>query len=161
MMYRSHTGKTKAGKTFEKFLGKKEYDKSFLSPFERFLHSSFCEYHSNIAINWQWWTYLFYSSRGLCSTQPFERGSWRRAWGFWWRVEGKTRAGAWGGSTVNWGLSDAPHIPFQWNLPAKISLLPRNFDIPVISLEQSPELTRTEWHWNPVTGMNTKNCQRW
>ena len=71
------------------------------------------------------------------------------------------------------GLSDAPHIPagfrsfqwipvpFQWNLPAKISLLPRNFDIPVISPEQSPELTGMEWHWNPVTGMNTKNCQIW
>ena len=71
------------------------------------------------------------------------------------------------------GLSDAPHIPagiwsfrrilvpFQWNLPAKISLLPWNFDIPVISPEQSPELTGTEWHWNPVTGMNTKNCQIW
>ena len=60
------------------------------------------------------------------------------------------------------GLSDALHIPagfrafrripvpFQWNLPAKISLLPRNFDIPIISLEQSPELTGTEWHWNPL-----------
>ena len=52
-------------------------------------------------------------------------------------------------------------VPFQWNLPAKISLLPRNFDIPVISLEQSPELTGMEWHWNAVTGMNTKNCQIW
>ena len=71
------------------------------------------------------------------------------------------------------GLSDASHIPagfqsfqqipvpFQWNLPAKISLLLQNFDIPVISPEQSPELTRTEWHWNPVTRMNTKNCQIW
>ena len=61
------------------------------------------------------------------------------------------------------GLSDAPHIPagfrsflwipvpFQWNLPAKISLLPQNFDILVISLEQSLE----------STGMNTKNCQIW
>ena len=59
------------------------------------------------------------------------------------------------------GLSDAPYIPagfrsfrwipvpFQWNFPAKISP------------EQSPELTGTEWHWNPVTGMNTKNCQIW
>ena len=78
-----------------------------------------------------------------------------------------------GGRSWVGGLSDAPHIPagfqsfrripvpFQWNLPAKISLLPRNFDIPVISAEQSPELTGTEWHWNPVTGMNTKNCQIW
>ena len=60
------------------------------------------------------------------------------------------------------GLSDAPHIParfrsfwqipvpFQWNLPTKISLLPRNFDMPVISPEQSLELTGMEWHWNPV-----------
>ena len=78
---------------------------------------------------------------------------------------------------VNWarpgGLSDAPHIPagfrsfrwipvpFQWNLPAKISLLPRNFMIPVISPEQSPECTGTEWYWNPVTGINNKNCQIW
>jgi hypothetical protein len=50
-MYRSHTGKTKAGETFEKFLGKKEYDESFLFPFKRFLHASFCEYHSKKAIN--------------------------------------------------------------------------------------------------------------
>ena len=72
-----------------------------------------------------------------------------------------------------WGLSDAPHIParfwsfrqilvpFQWNLPAKISLLPWNFDILVILLEQSLELTGMEWRWNPVTGMNNKNCQIW
>ena len=76
-------------------------------------------------------------------------------------------------SSCKGGLSDAPHIPagfwsflwilvpFQWNLPRKISLLPQNFDIPVISLEQSLELTGTEWHWNPVTRMNTKNCQIW
>ena len=71
------------------------------------------------------------------------------------------------------GLSDAPHIParfqsfwrilvpFQQNLPAKISLLPQNFDILVISPEQSPKLTGMEWHWNPVTGMTTKNFQKW
>jgi hypothetical protein len=46
IVYRSHTGKTKAGETFEKFLGKKEYDESLLVLFERFLQSSFCKYHS-------------------------------------------------------------------------------------------------------------------
>ena len=46
-MYRSHTGKMKDGKTFEKFLGKMEYDELLLVPFERFLHLSFCEYHEN------------------------------------------------------------------------------------------------------------------
>jgi hypothetical protein len=71
------------------------------------------------------------------------------------------------------GLSDALQIPagfrsflqipvpFQWNLPAKFSLQPRNFVIPVFRPEQSPECTGTEWHWNSVTGMNTKNCQIW
>ena len=65
------------------------------------------------------------------------------------------------------GLNDA-HIPagfwsflwilvaFQLNLPAKISLLPQSFNILVISLEQSPELTGMEWH---LTRMNTKNSQ--
>jgi hypothetical protein len=46
-MHRSHSGKTKAGETFDKFLGKKDYDE-FLVPFERFLHSSFCEYDNKI-----------------------------------------------------------------------------------------------------------------
>jgi hypothetical protein len=71
------------------------------------------------------------------------------------------------------GLSDALQIPagfrsflqipvpFQWNLPAKFSLQPRNFVIPVFRPEQSPECTGTEWHWNSVTGMKTKNCQIW
>jgi hypothetical protein len=36
--------KDKSGETFEKFLGRKEYDQFILVPFERFLHSSFCEY---------------------------------------------------------------------------------------------------------------------
>jgi hypothetical protein len=69
------------------------------------------------------------------------------------------------------GLSDALQIParfrsflwilvpFQWNLPAKFSLQPQNFVILVFSLEQSPEWTGTEWHWNAVTRMNTKNSQ--
>jgi hypothetical protein len=52
-------------------------------------------------------------------------------------------------------------VPFQWNLPAKFSLQPRNFVIPVFRPEQSPECTGTEWHRNSVTGMNTKNCQIW
>ncbi|KIM35207.1 hypothetical protein M413DRAFT_20789 [Hebeloma cylindrosporum] len=39
--YLSHTGKTKAGETFEKFLGKTDYDQNILVPFERFLHASF------------------------------------------------------------------------------------------------------------------------
>ena len=41
--YRSHTGRTKDGETYEKFLGPKEYDDKLLS-FEKFLHASFCEY---------------------------------------------------------------------------------------------------------------------
>ena len=45
-IYRSHTGKTKDGETYEKFLGPKEYDEKLLS-FEKFLHASFCKY-----INW-------------------------------------------------------------------------------------------------------------
>jgi hypothetical protein len=52
-------------------------------------------------------------------------------------------------------------VPFQWNLPAKFSLQPWNFVIPVFRLEQSLEWTRTEWHWNAVTRMNTKNCPIW
>jgi len=43
-IFRSHTGKAKDGKTFEKFLGEKVYDEK-LKAFEKFLHSSFCEYH--------------------------------------------------------------------------------------------------------------------
>jgi hypothetical protein len=35
------------------------------------------------------------------------------------------------------------------------------FVIPVFRPEQSPECTGTEWQWNSVTGMNTKNCQIW
>lgn len=42
---RSHTGKTKDGDLFEKFLGKKEYDDNLLVPFERFLHACFCEHN--------------------------------------------------------------------------------------------------------------------
>ena len=45
-IYRSHTGKTKDGETYEKFLSPKEYDEKLLS-FEKFLHASFCKY-----INW-------------------------------------------------------------------------------------------------------------
>ena len=44
-MCRSHMGKTKSGETSEKFLGKQEFDVSLLLPFERFLHSSYCEYN--------------------------------------------------------------------------------------------------------------------
>jgi hypothetical protein len=40
---RSHTGKTKTGESFEKFLGKKEYDEHLLIPFEKFLHATFCK----------------------------------------------------------------------------------------------------------------------
>ena len=46
-VYRSHTGKTKDGETFKKFLGKTEYNEFLLLPFETFLQSSFCEYHKN------------------------------------------------------------------------------------------------------------------
>ena len=46
-VYRSHTGKMKDGETFEKFLGMTEYNEFLLLPFERFLQSSFCEYHKN------------------------------------------------------------------------------------------------------------------
>ena len=42
---RSHVGKTKEGKTLEKFLGPKDYDEHFLLPFENFLSKSFCECH--------------------------------------------------------------------------------------------------------------------
>ena len=45
-MYRSHTGKTKGSNTFEKFLGKADYDEFLLVPFERFLNSSFGKYHN-------------------------------------------------------------------------------------------------------------------
>ena len=41
---RSHTGKTKAGETFEKFIGDKDYDAKLLLPFEAFLNASFCKY---------------------------------------------------------------------------------------------------------------------
>jgi len=40
---RSHTGKTKTGETYEKFLGERDYDQKFLLPFEGFLHASFCK----------------------------------------------------------------------------------------------------------------------
>jgi hypothetical protein len=40
---RSHTGKSKDGASFEKYLGKKECDEHLLVPFEKFLHASFCE----------------------------------------------------------------------------------------------------------------------
>ncbi|KDR77387.1 hypothetical protein GALMADRAFT_1326101 [Galerina marginata CBS 339.88] len=40
MTYLSHTGKTKAGDNYEKFLGKNEYEEKLLS-FERFLQASF------------------------------------------------------------------------------------------------------------------------
>ena len=48
--------------------------------------------------------------------------------------------------------ADSGAIPLEFT-----SHLPQNFDIPVISPEQSPKLTGTEWHWNPVTRMNTAN----
>jgi hypothetical protein len=41
-MNRSHTGQTKEGDTFEKFLGPKKYDE-YLLDFEKFLHASFCK----------------------------------------------------------------------------------------------------------------------
>jgi hypothetical protein len=41
-MNRSHTGQTKEGDTFEKFLGPKQYDE-YLLDFEKFLHASFCK----------------------------------------------------------------------------------------------------------------------
>ena len=41
---RSHTGKTKAGETFEKFIGDKDYNAKLLLPFEAFLNASFCKY---------------------------------------------------------------------------------------------------------------------
>jgi hypothetical protein len=47
MTYRSHTGKTKTGETFEKFLGTKDYDEK-LASFEKFLHASFCKYRHGI-----------------------------------------------------------------------------------------------------------------
>ena len=46
--YRSHTGKTKAGEMFKKFMGKKDYDEKLLVPFEGFLHASFCKYLNNV-----------------------------------------------------------------------------------------------------------------
>ena len=49
--------------------------------------------------------------------------------------------------------ADSGAIPVEFT-----SHLPWNFNIPVISPEQSPELTGMEWHWNR---MNTKNCQIW
>ncbi|KIJ97314.1 hypothetical protein K443DRAFT_9969 [Laccaria amethystina LaAM-08-1] len=42
MTFLSHTGKTKTGETFEKFLGTKDYDEK-LASFEKFLHASFSE----------------------------------------------------------------------------------------------------------------------
>lgn len=39
---RSHAGTTKAGESFEKFLGPQEYDDKLMD-FERFLHASFCK----------------------------------------------------------------------------------------------------------------------
>jgi len=42
MTYRSHTGKTKTGETYEKFLGAKDYNEK-LENFESFLHASFCK----------------------------------------------------------------------------------------------------------------------
>lgn len=45
---RSHTGKTKAGETFEKFIGKKDYDEKLLLPFEAFLNASFCKYPNKV-----------------------------------------------------------------------------------------------------------------
>jgi hypothetical protein len=41
---RSHTRKTKTGKTYEKFLGQTDYDQKVLLPFKGFLHASFCKY---------------------------------------------------------------------------------------------------------------------
>ena len=46
--YRSHTGKTKAGEMFEKFIGKNNYDEKLLLPFEAFLHASFCKYPNKV-----------------------------------------------------------------------------------------------------------------
>ena len=40
---RSHTGKTKDGDKFDKFLGVKAYDEKLLD-FEKFFHTSFCKY---------------------------------------------------------------------------------------------------------------------
>jgi hypothetical protein len=43
LLSRSHTGKAKDGASFEKFLGRKAYDEHLLIPFEKFLHTCFCE----------------------------------------------------------------------------------------------------------------------
>jgi len=45
---RSHTGKTKAGETFEEFIGEKDHDEKLLLPFESFLNASFCKYPNKI-----------------------------------------------------------------------------------------------------------------
>lgn len=44
LSYRSHFGKTKDNRTFEKFLGPGEYDDHLLRPFEKFLNESFSKY---------------------------------------------------------------------------------------------------------------------
>ncbi|EDR04482.1 uncharacterized protein LACBIDRAFT_304605 [Laccaria bicolor S238N-H82] len=51
----SHTGKTKSGETFEKFLGKQDYDASLLLPFERFLNSSFFETDADLEVSDKEW----------------------------------------------------------------------------------------------------------
>ncbi|KIJ91185.1 hypothetical protein K443DRAFT_135548 [Laccaria amethystina LaAM-08-1] len=48
MTYLSHTGKTKDGETFEKFIGNKDYDEKLLLPFEAFLNASFCKYPDKV-----------------------------------------------------------------------------------------------------------------
>lgn len=45
---RSHTGKTKAGEKFDKFMGDKDYDEKLLLPFEAFLNASFCKYLNKV-----------------------------------------------------------------------------------------------------------------
>jgi hypothetical protein len=69
--HRSHTGKTKDNKTFEKFLGPKEYDDHILRPFERFLHESFSKYsYCNLVT--EVWTHIINSEGRLRFTRPFE-----------------------------------------------------------------------------------------
>lgn len=69
---RSHTGKTKVEESFEKYLGKKEYDECILRPFEKFLHATFCKlYEPNFNIITK--NSPFHSRRGLCFAKPCQR----------------------------------------------------------------------------------------
>ncbi|EDR00040.1 uncharacterized protein LACBIDRAFT_334542 [Laccaria bicolor S238N-H82] len=89
--------------------------------------------------------------------------AFEQAWWAWWKGLQPTACeaaepfgwGRWMGLCLSGGLSDALHIPggfqsfwqipvpFQWNLPAKISLQPWNIVILVITPEQSLEWNGT------------------